>query len=422
MNGKIKKIIIACTSVLVAVAVFFGGYLVGRNAFDKDIETINYILEMYKKYYYEESDDIVGLVEDALLDKYSQYYTKEEYDVVKKSSLGNRSGVGLSFYSDSNKIMSVINNSPAQLAGVKSGGTLEGISYNGAYIGITTPASRNEAFSQIPDGATFEMSVNYDGTIKKYALEKSEYTETFVTYYDESGEYGFRGDSGSIDYVKIGDNVDYPLGENDKVAVIKYTSFSGLGKGNEGSDGQFRTALASFKEAGKTMLILDIRNNGGGYMTILEAISAHLIDAEKGSKNLVSYAIYKDEKRSSFYSEPVDYADYGFEKIVILANENSASASEALMGAVLDYDKNKIVNVVLEKSYLQGNPVYKSYGKGIMQSTYTRITGEAIKLTTAKIYWPKSNISIHGVGLTPDLDERIIGSDNAFYDALSLCK
>ena len=422
MNKNLKNTLIAISAIMMSAVVFLGGYLVGRSAFDKDIETVNYILGMYKKYYYEETNDLVGVIENALLDKYSEYYTKEEYDVVKKTSLGKRSGVGLSFYSNSNKIMRAVNNSPAGFAGIKPNGVLVAIDYNGKRTTIDTTEERNKAFSAIPDDTEFSLIIDYDGVRQSYAVKKEEYTETFVTYYDETGEYGFTGKSGSISYARTGDNQEYPLGGKNKTGVIKYTGFSGLGRGNEGSAGQFKKALDTFKENGKTVLILDLRNNGGGYMNILESVSAHLIDAEKASKQLVSYAIYKDKKKSSFYSEAVDYSDYNYEKIIILANENSASASEALMGAVLDYDKNSIVTVIVEKSYREGKPVYKTYGKGIMQSTYTRITGEAIKLTTAKIYWPKTGISIHDIGINPDLDERIIGSDNAFYDALSLSR
>ena len=110
----------------------------------------------------------------------------------------------------------------------------------------------------------------------------------------------------------------------------------------------------------------------------------------------------------------VRYAER-IEKIVFLANSGSASASEALMGSVLDYDKFSGANctrVILDATYENGKEVFRSYGKGIMQSTITNArTGEALKLTTAKLYWPLSGISIHGVGLTPELDERIFASD-----------
>lgn len=422
---KTKKIITVVLSCVIFLATFLVGFLIGRGTIDEDVATFNYIITHYKKYYYEETDDIIGVIEDALLDKYSEYYTKEEYEIVKSTAKGEREGVGFSYDKTTNTITQVLGNSPAKRAGVKEGGVIVGVGLTADTIKTpSTELSLSDILSEIPANVDFVFRVDYGEEAKDYTVQKRKYLQTFVSYYDESGEYGFTGEN-DISFTKIGENTDYPLGDIKKTAVIKYTGFSGLGSGLKGSAGQFKKALEKFKDSGKTNLILDIRNNGGGYMSILSSVAAHLINAEKDSKKLVSYATYKDGKKDDFLSEAVDYSDYGFEKIIILANENSASASEALIGAVLDYDKDNIVNVILDASVLTGEVVYKTYGKGIMQSTYDNIlTGEAIKLTTAKIYWPKSNKSIHGVGVTATLDERVLNAkgSNGFYDALKLLK
>lgn len=425
MTKKTKRIIIVICSVAIVAGTFFCGYFVGRSGLDEDVRTISYIVNMYKKYYYERSDDIVGLFEDALFDKYSDYYTKEEYDLVKKTAKGQREGVGFSYNKITNEITAVLGNSPAKKVGLKTGGIIEGIGKaETEVINVTDENTVDVLLSEIPVNTDFVFRVKYGDVVKDFTLQKREYTQTFVSYYDETGEYGFTDTDNGISFERLSDNVDFPVGEKSKTAVLVYSGFSGNSNGIEGSKKQFEIALSRFKSTGKTCLILDLRDNGGGYMSILESVSAHLICAENGSKQIVSYAKYNDGKVSHFYSDKVDYHDYNFEKIIVLANENSASASEALMGAVLDYDENKIVNVILEGSSVGGEKVYKTYGKGIMQSTFERLTGEAIKLTTAKIYWPKTNISIHGVGLTSALDERILNeSENgAFYDALSLSK
>lgn len=424
MNKKVKTALISVCCVIVAAGVFVAGFFTGRSALDKDVATLNYIITMYKRYYYEETDDIIGLVESVLLDKYSDYYTKEEYDVIKKTAMGRREGVGFSYNSQTNVITQVIGNSPAKKAGVKEGGKIIGAGLTETTIKSTADHTVDELLSEIPVNTDFIFRVDYSGKIVDHIVSKREYVQTFVSYYDETGEYGFTDKSGKMSFERISDNVDFPMDGKNKTAFLRYSGFNGLSKGIDGSATQFKMALERFRDTQKTCLILDLRNNGGGYMNILESIASHLICQSDGSVNLISYAEYKDGKRSEFYSTGVDYGRYNFEKIVILANQNSASASEALMGAVLDYDQNKIVNVILEGSLLNGETVYKSYGKGIMQSTYTRITGEAIKLTTAKIFWPKSGISIHGVGLTPTLDERILpeSEKGAYYDALSLCK
>jgi carboxyl-terminal processing protease len=83
----------------------------------------------------------------------------------------------------------------------------------------------------------------------------------------------------------------------------------------------------------------------------------------------------------------------------VLANENTASASECLLGVLVHYGdvlKNNS-DVILE---MNEEGAYRTYGKGIMQTTYMLLSGGALKLTTAKIYWPDGETSIHGVGFT----------------------
>ena len=121
----------------------------------------------------------------------------------------------------------------------------------------------------------------------------------------------------------------------------------------------------------------------------------------------------------------------------MLADENTASASEVLIGAMLSYDERNVVKVVLAAS--QGRDtddnvvdVYKSYGKGIMQTTFPNtFGGGAIKLTTAKLYWPNEDKTcIHGLGIakgtTPYDDKietpaKVAGEDYVMNRALEIC-
>ena len=152
----------------------------------------------------------------------------------------------------------------------------------------------------------------------------------------------------------------------------------------------------------------------------------YLCNVQTEGEFLCTTATYKDGKTESYKAKASKYSEFKFEKIIFLANSGSASASEALMGAVLDYDKqsNKnIVKVVLDPSYENNEVVYRTYGKGIMQTTFiNNLTGEAVKLTTAKICWPISKTCIHGTGLTPALDNRIVANytDNAIAFAQAI--
>lgn len=426
MNKKTKKTLIVIVSVIVVSITFGIGFFVGRNSYSDDINTVNYILSMYKKYYYEETDDLVGTIEGALFDKYSEYYDKEEYDLVKKTALGEREGVGFSYNRVTGEITQVLGNSPAKKAGIKEGSSIVAIgNTEDSLTNIDETNTVETLLSSIPANQDFAMQVSFNGTLQTFVLQKQKYVQTNVSYYDETGEYGFTSDGGKMTFKMLDGNTDYDFSENKDTAIIRYSGFSGLTNTIEGSAKQIEGALEFFKSSKKSKLILDLRNNGGGYMSILEDVSSHFIDCETGSVNLISYAKYKDGKKETYYSKSVDYASYGFQKIVVLANENTASASEALIGAMLDYDKNNKLTVIVEKSVGEnGEALYKTYGKGIMQTTYQRLNGSAIKLTTAKIFWPVSDISIHGVGVTVKTDKRVVNEteNGAVYDALKLCR
>ena len=85
----------------------------------------------------------------------------------------------------------------------------------------------------------------------------------------------------------------------------------------------------------------------------------------------------------------------------------SASASEVLIGAILDYASNysNLELSVLISDENRGNT--STYGKGIMQTTFLNLDGSAVKLTTAKLTLPLSNKCIHGVGFSEDFDSRV---------------
>ena len=93
-----------------------------------------------------------------------------------------------------------------------------------------------------------------------------------------------------------------------------------------------------------------------------------------------------------------------------------------VLSAVLDYDKTNKVTVLVSSSTLNGKKVYKTYGKGIMQSTYRHIDGSAVTLTVAQTYWPISNVTIHRVGVIGKESGKILAveKENALDTALAI--
>ena len=429
----LKKILYSLTAFAVALVVFFGGFWTAKLTADKDLKELEFILSIYKKNYYDidEEKDLVGLFADELLkdDKFSEYYTKEQFAEIKRSDAGNREGVGVAL-DKSGRIVTVIGNSPAYKAGVKENGVITGVKAVGAsgFTKVNGDEEIGEMFAEFKPDEQFVVEVDYNGKKQEHTIKRSAYLQTYVKYYSFSGEYAFLSDDGKIvEFSRMGDNTRYPLSgsENEKIAVIDYDGFSGNGAGLTGSVGQFEKALKKFGEEGKETLIVDLRDNGGGFVNIMLSV-ASMLTTERNGEKLVGMVVKESGGNTERYVMPkASGQKYGVKNVIFLANDGSASASEALMGCLLDYDTDSSVRVILEKSVdTAGEAVYKTYGKGVMQTTFTSLTGSALKLTTAKLFFPVSGKCIHGVGLTSALDTRVVAETEAgcFFDALKLYK
>ena len=140
------------------------------------------------------------------------------------------------------------------------------------------------------------------------------------------------------------------------------------------------------------------------------------LDAQMHGKPVIAVAEYGNGARTEFKASDNLYYDYfsSESKICVLADNSTASASECLIGCMVDYGALKMENIYLCERVTQrvvsGETVVeteaKTYGKGIMQTTFTRNplspNTEAIKLTTASVLWPVSHRCIHGKGVTEE--------------------
>ena len=154
---------------------------------------------------------------------------------------------------------------------------------------------------------------------------------------------------------------------------------------------KFQEALEAVKSHKSKGIVLDLRDNGGGDLSILEKIGNMILPEGR--------IIYAQDRHGNTVSEiKSSGADLDL-PIVILTNGNTASASEALAGAARDRNTAVLVGT-------------KTFGKGIMQSTYTLDNEGAFKLTTAKYYLP-SGECIHGTGLTPEYEVVLPGGEES---------
>lgn len=420
-NKSVKKrVLIVVLSVIFIALSFFSGYFINYLSMDEEERAVYDLIQKYKKHYLFDDGDLVKDISGAILDEYSEYYTKEEYEQIKNEKEGSSHGIGVSLQKSDLKIISVLGNSPCEKAGVTVGGKIIAIKAGDKFETIYNYTDFEYVLNEIKDDQEFIIKIDYGYEHLDFVIKKENYTQTYVRYYDNEACYGFNELDGEIKFVKLKENKYF---ENTNVGYIVYNSFYGLGEGLKSSNNQIVKALEYFKETKKDSIILDLRNNGGGYMDIMCDVSAHFIDIGNGNRKDVCIALDKDKKQTSYKSAKCDYDNYGFKNIIILANENSASASEALIGAILDYDKKNIVKVLVSSSVYKGQVANKTFGKGIMQSTFVNADGSAVKLTTAKIFWPVSKISIHGEGIIGLNEGKILAvdSDKAMKTALSLC-
>ena len=392
-------------TLLIAVTLFGAGYLTSDLQYDKGLKAIKRIKNAMQSHYYEKvtDDEFYGVIFDSinqnLLDAYSKYMTPDEYQSVLTEATGEWMGLGITFITENRAgekqmlVYKVSGNSPAEEVGVLEGDFVIGYGMDESSVVLTNDYESFYNFVQERGkGENFLLKVRRGENEFFLNIAKETFVENYVFYRSSNTAYAFSGDDAN-DMTEKGTPLTVLPSDT---AYIRLTQFNG----NAGEE--FKKAMNTFKSEGKTNLVLDLRGNGGGYMTILREIASYFCKGSKG-KSLIAVAKYREGQKESFYSNGSYYSQYFSEnsKIKVLADSSSASASECLIGCMLDYGAISYSDICLSER----NGEAKTYGKGIMQSTYPfGLIGnvDAIKLTTAKIHWPKSENCIHGRGILPE--------------------
>ncbi len=324
-------------------------------------EKLNEFLEVYSSVvnnYYEDVDtsEMIDTALDAMLeylgDSYTTYLDDEQTKKLEESLSGVYRGIGIAFQMDTTTnaptITSVTKSSPAESAGLLVGDIL--VSVDGTNIsGKTSNEIQNMIRNSSKDSVNLVISRN--GT-----------------------EMAFDVAIKSVQDVNIG----YELINGTNIGYLKMNIFS------KTLSDQVNNALNDMETQGMQKLIIDLRNNTGGYLESAEA-TANLF-LEKGK---LIYSLENKDAKASYYDETDAHKTY---PIVILLNENSASASEILAAALKD-------------SYGYGITFVgtTSYGKGLVQQTYDLSDGSMAKYTSARWLRPNGNC-INGIGLKPDYE------------------
>ena len=171
-------------------------------------------------------------------------------------------------------------------------------------------------------------------------------------------------------------NVSAYIDYNGNTAIIHVTRF------DTDTGTIVRNFVKDFKDKNINKVILDLRDNGGGYVSAAKDLLSLWIDSK--AVLLQKSAKLSDETTYSAHGQ-ADLADI---KTIVLVNGNTASASEIVAGALQDYQKATIVGET-------------TYGKGVVQSLVNLSNGTLLKVTTAHWYTPNGN-TINGTGITPD--------------------
>lgn len=273
------------------------------------------------------------------LDPYSNYLLPKSLKDHSEALEGTFEGIGLEYFNlnDTLIVVGLISEGPADIAGFKVGDKLLRIA-DQAVSGKHIAREEVEKLLRGRRGTTVDIEV-----------ERPESSEPFIINVVR-------------DQVTVS-SVDVAYMLEPGVGYIKLRRF-GLKTAEE-----FRHSLEELKKQGMQKLILDLRNNGGGYFHIAVKVAGEFFQ----DKRLIVYIEGAHEPRSEYFSDGDGVA--ADEPLVLLINENTASASEIVAGAVQDWDRG----VVLGR---------RSYGKGIVQEQFDFVDGSSVSLSVAKYYTP----------------------------------
>lgn len=287
---------------------------------------------------------------DGIDDKYTQYLTKDEMNELLEDTSGSYVGIGV-YMADNTAdnsilIIGVIEGSIAEKEGIKAGDIIkkvDGVEYTGEQIDAVSSKIKGE------EGTTVSITILRDNEEKEFNITRSN--------------------------VKL-KTVSSKMLENNK-AYIKITAF------NDGTANEFKEAYENLKQSNPTGLVIDLRNNGGGLVT--ESLDIAETMVEKGKTLLITAnKNNKEDIRKSKENPTITIP------VVVLINQNTASASEILSGILRDDCNYKIIGT-------------KSYGKGVIQTVYSFSDGSGLKVTTEEYFTPNHN-KINKVGITPDIE------------------
>lgn len=326
----------------------------------KDIAgTLQKYKEIIDKYYLGDVDEeklkegaIKGYIE-GLGDQYTEYISADEMEDYLSDTMGNFVGIGIYMVKNTEKgkiqVLAPIKGSPAEKAGIQAGDlilTVDGVDYSADEMTIASNKIKGE------EGTTVTIEVLRGTETKKYELKREK--------------------------VKVNQVEGKVLSNN--IGYINFTSF------DETTADDFKAKFEELNKQGIKSLIIDLRNNGGGIVDQALQIADYVADKD----SVLLYEVDKNNKETvkKAKTDPIINMP-----IMILTNENTASASEILAGALKDLGKAKTVGTT-------------TYGKGVIQQILKLSDGSGLKVTIEEYQTPNRN-KIHKIGIAPDEEVKL---------------
>lgn len=366
---------IVATLNVIFVLRYFGIQIFIFNSITQDIYDKSEVIEQCIDEYYQgeiNEEDIVngaakGMV-DALGDKYSQYFTEEEYEELMNGINGSYVGIGVTLTQKEDLsivVTEVSEGGPAAQAGIQKDDRI--IRVDGTDVTNT------------------EMS-DMISMIKKEANDG----KTIVITVERAGE---NGQVQTLDKEVVCGKVDVVSVRSKKIGTAGYIKITEFDKE---TDKQFGTAIENMRNDDVSGLVIDVRDNGGGSLDS----TINMLDEILPEGELITEKSKKDGDETYHSTDDTSFS----KPIVVLINENSASASEVFAGTLQARKAATLVGT-------------KSFGKGIVQTVLSleNSCGGGLKLTTAEYFLP-GGISIHKKGLVPDIELEAVETEGEYTE------
>lgn len=326
---------------------------------DAIVSEINNFRRIIDKYYLGEVDEeklkegvIKGYIE-GLEDPYTEYISKEDMQDYLEDTMGNFVGIGIYMVEDkeTNKIMvlSPIKNSPAEKAGIQPGDYIIKIN-DVEYTGEQMTEASNKIKGE--EGSTVKLEILRENETLTYEIKREN--------------------------IKV-NPVEGKVLENN-IGYIAFSSF------DQETAEDFKNKYEELSKQGIKSLIVDLRNNGGGIVSVALEIADYFTPKD-------SVLLYEVDKNNNEEIEKSKNDPIINMPVIILTNENTASSSEILAGALQDLGIAKIVGT-------------KTYGKGVIQEVLSLPDGSGIKITSEKYLTPNKR-EINKVGIQPDVEVEL---------------